>query len=195
MLDQAYATSTIIGLAAAGLVASNVLVDRGIDCDLSRRVPGILGGAAFLIAVLWLEPWIAVSVSGALTLCILVLRLGFRRGLRGVRGRLPVQAWSEITYPMAGTFSLAIGWGVLGDRWLAFLPIAFMAWGDATVGLVRYTIRRGRMARVWPPVAMLGVCLVAALLIQPYWVGAVGALVATAAERYRPWFGPAVFDV
>ena len=66
------------------------------------------------------------------------------------------------------------------------MPIGFMAWGDNVVGLTRVTIWRGRMARVWPSIAMLGVCLVAALLFQPYWIGAVGALAATAAERFRP---------
>ena len=92
MLDQAYGVSAIVGTTAAGLTASNVLVDRGVDRGLSRRVPGILGWTAFLIAVLWLEPWTAVAAAGALTLCILVLRVGFRLGLRGVRDRLPVQA-------------------------------------------------------------------------------------------------------
>ncbi len=38
----------------------------------------------------------------------------------------------------------------------------------------------------WPSVAMLNVCLAAAALYQPYWIGAVGALVATAAKRFRP---------
>ena len=33
---------------------------------------------------------------------------------------------------------------------------------------------------------MLGVCLAAAALFQPYWIGALGAIVATAAERRRP---------
>jgi hypothetical protein len=33
---------------------------------------------------------------------------------------------------------------------------------------------------------MLGVCLATAALFQPYWTAALGALVATAAERFRP---------
>ena len=33
--------------------------------------------------------------------------------------------------------------------------------------------------------AMLGICLAAALLFQPYWIGALGAIVATAADRFR----------
>ena len=87
---------------------------------------------------------------------------------------------------MAGTLSLALGWGVLGDRWLAFAPIAFMAWGDNVAGLARATVWRGSVASMWLSVGMLGVCLSAAALFQPYWIGAIGALVATAAERYGP---------
>lgn len=117
---------------------------------------------------------------------ILAVRLGFRRGLRGVSGNLPSQAWSEVTYALGGTAALAIGWGVLGDRWLAFLPIAFMAWGDSVAGLLRALRWPGNVASLWPSVAMIGVCLAAAAFYQPYWIGALGALVATAAERRRP---------
>ena len=186
MLDQTYAVSGVVLLALLGLVASNFMYDRGVHISLSRRVAPVLGGVAFLIAVTWLEVWMAVTLSGVLTLFILVLRLGFRRGLRGVSGGLPTLAWAEITYPIAGTASLAVGWGLLGDRWLAFAPIAFMAWGDSVAGLARATIWRGNVASLWPTIAMLGFCLAAAALFQPYWIGAVGAVAATAAERFRP---------
>ena len=186
MLYQAYATGGVVLLALLGLVASNFMYDRGVHISLSRRVAPVLGGGAFLVAVAWLEVWTAVTLSGVLTLFILVLRLGFRRGLRGVSGSFPPQAWAEITYPMAGTVSLAVGWGLLGDKWLAFVPIAFMAWGDSVAGLARATIWRGNVASIWPSIAMLGFCLAAAALFQPYWIGAVGAVVAVAAERFRP---------
>lgn len=186
MWYQAYAASAIGLLALAGLVASNVMFDRGVDPSLSRRVPGAVGGVAFLVAVLWLDPWAAAAVSGVLTLFVLVLRLGFRRGLRGVRGSFSTQAYAEVTFPLAGTVSLAVGWGLLGDRWLAFVPIAFMAFGDNVAGLARATIWQGARGRIWPSMAMLGVCLATAVLFEPFWVGAVGALVATAAERLRP---------
>ena len=186
MLGEAYAASGVVTLATVGLLASNILFDKGLDASLSRRVPGALGGFAYLIAVLWLGPWTAISLSAALSVFIIVLRLGFRRGLRGVTGDLQTQVWAEITYPLAGTAGLAIAWGLLGDRWLAFVPIAFMAWGDNVAGLVRaYTWDRNVLS-VWPSIAMLGVCLVAASLFQPYWIGALGALAATAAERRRP---------
>ena len=134
MLEQAFAVSGCVTVALVGLVASNLLYDRGVTNSLSRYVAPILGGVAFLVAVLWLDIWTATVLSCAMALFILAVRLGFRRGLRGVEGNLPTQAWAEVTYAMGGTASLAAGWGVLGDRWLAFLPIAFMAWGDSAAG-------------------------------------------------------------
>ena len=198
MLDHVYPVSGVVALALSGLVASNFLYDLGAPDSLPRRAAHSLGGAAFLIAVLWLDVWTAVTLSAILALLILALRSGFRRGLRGVSRSVSTRDWAEIAYPMAGTVSLAVGWGLLGDRWLAFLPIAFMAWGDSVAGLVRAAIRRGNMAgpvraTIWrgklaivlPSIAMLGVCLAAAALFQPYWVGALGAISATAAERFR----------
>ncbi len=186
MLEQAFALGGIATVGLAGLAASNFLYDLGVPNTISRYAAPMLGGTAFLVAVLLLDPWPATALSGGLALGILGLRVGFRRGLRGIRGNLKTQAWAEITYALAGTASLAIGWGLLGDRWLAFLPIAFMAWGDSAVGLLRATIWGRNVGSLWPSLGMLAVCLAAAALFQPYWIGALAALVATAAERRRP---------
>ena len=186
MLDQIVAVIGVVLVALAGLVASNVLYDRGVPSAASRYVAPVLGGVAFLIAVTWLDAWTAVTLASVLAASILALRLGFRRGLRGVHGTLPTQAWSEVTYATAGAASLAIGWGVLGEPWLAFLPVAFMAWGDSAAGFARATVWRDNVASVWPTMAMLGVCLATAAFFQPYWIGALGAVAATAAERRRP---------
>ncbi len=189
MLVQVFAVSGSVSVALVGLVASNLLYDHGVPNSLSRYVAPIIGGVAFLVAVLWLDAWTATVLSGAMAMFILAVRLGFRRGLRGVRGNLPSQAWSEVTYALAGTGALAIGWGLLGDKWLAFAPIAFMAWGDSTAGLARAMLWRSNVASVWPSLGMAGVCLGAAFLYQPYWIGAVGAVAATIAERKRPRLG------
>ncbi len=190
MLEQAYPAAVATSLAFGGLRLSNLLYDHGVANSLSRYVAPIFGGVAFLVAVLWLDTWAAIVLAGAMALFILAVRLGFRRGLRGVRGNLPTHAWSEVTYAVAGTAALAIGWGLLGDRWLAFAPIAFMAWGDSIAGLARATIWQGRVAGTWPSIAMLGVCLAAAVVFQPYWIGTIGAIVAVAAERRRPNVAP-----
>ena len=190
MFGQALAAASLLLLTVGGLAAANVLFDRGGDSYLSRRVPAAVGGLAYLIAVLLLDVWTATILSGALAVAVLGLRLGFWRGLRGVRGGLAAGAWAEIAYPLAGTVSLAVGWGLLGDRWLAFVPIAFMAWGDTVSALARGALRNGRSAQVWPSVAMLATCLATAALYHPYWIGALGAVLATGAERFRPTSHP-----
>ena len=45
---------------------------------------------------------------------------------------------------------------------------------------------QGNVASLCPSAAMLGVCLAAAALFQPFWIGAAGAAAAATAERHRP---------
>ena len=61
-----------------------------------------------------------------------------------------------------------------------------MAFGDSITGLVRSLVYKREVKGTWGSAAMLGVCLLVALLYQPYWVGAVGAVVATGAEKLSP---------
>jgi len=183
MLRYVFAIGAVVALALGGVILSNLVHDRGA-AGVSRRIAPVMGGAAYLAAIMWLDLPTAASVLGALTLLVVTLRLGFRHWLRGVKGNRRSQDWSEITYPVAATVSVVVGWGLVGDKWLGFMPVAFLAWGDSAAGLVRDMWER--VSRLWPLAAMLVVCLGAAALMQPYWIGAVGALVATAAERYRP---------
>ena len=64
-----------------------------------------------------------------------------------------------------------------------------MAWGDSTAGLTRTMFWRSNVASVWPSLGMAAICLGAAFPYQPYWIGAVGAVAATIAERKRPRLG------
>ena len=186
-MSEAYAAAAMALLAISGWGIANLLFDRGVPGTVSRRAAPALGGAAFLIAVLWLDASTAIAISAGLTVFALVLRLGFRRALRGVGRSSAARDWAEIAYPAAATVSLVVGWGLLGDRWLAFATIAFLSWGDSVAGLVRgVAVWSGRVMDAWrPSVAMLCVCLVVALVFQPYWVGAFGAISATAAEWFR----------
>ena len=188
MVKQIFGSIAVVSLVLGALVLANYLHDRGVANWVARRLTAVLGGVAFLMAVLWLEAGTAIGVVSALTLGIAVVRVVRRHGLRGVTGDRPSQNWSEVTFAAAGTLSLLVGWGLLGDRWLGFLPASFMAWGDNAAGIARDTFWRNHLTSPWPRVAMAAVCLGAAVLYQPYWAGAVGAVAATAAERYRPKF-------
>jgi len=186
VIAEALIAGGIAGFAALAVLAANRLRDRGTAASLSRRVAAVLGGGACLIAVLTLDAWMATAISASVALSVLLLRVYWPQQVRGLSGSGPVRRWGEIAYLLAATMAIMVGWGVLGDKWLAFLPIAFMAWGDNAAGLVRALGSGGREVDTWASAAMLAVCLGAAALYQPYWIGAIGAVAATVAERFRP---------
>lgn len=186
---QAPVAISVALLVCGGLGLSNLLYDRGVPRSIARRVAPGCAGAAFLIAALWLEPGVAILLALTLTGTLVVLKALRPTAMRGVEGELASQAWSEITFGLAGVVSLAVGWGWFGDPWLGFLPIAFMAWGDSTAGLARATLWRSNVASVWPSLGMGAICLGAAVLYQPYWIGIIGACAATIGERKRPRLG------
>src|SRR5438105_9581063 len=108
MLVQLLGVTGIAALVLSGLLAANLLRDRGVDPRITRRIAGALGGGVYLVAVLALDAWTAVAVSGVLTLAVLSLRLFFKRQVRGLAGAASGQRWAEIAYPLAGTISLVI---------------------------------------------------------------------------------------
>ena len=179
---------TLLGLMI--LLGANWLSDRRVSPDLSRRVAGALGGLVFLVAILTLEAEAAIILTFSIAAVIALLRWVARSHLRGLRRVESGSKWSEVAYPLAGAACLAFGWGILGDRWLAFVPIGFMAWGDNAAGITRSCLRPGRQTSYWPSVVMLAACLGVAFLYQPYWIAAAGALAAVIAERFRPTTHP-----
>ena len=191
MIDnQATIAAGVALMVGAGLVLSNLLRDVGAPRALARYVAPWIAGAAFLIAAIWLEPTVAIPLAAILTAVIVALKLFRSSALRGVEGRFTSQAWAEITFAVSGLTSLIVGWGIIGNPWLGFLPIAFMAWGDTASGLTRSMLPRSKAGTIWPSLAMITACLATALLCQPYWIGAAGAVAATIAERRQPTAGP-----
>ncbi len=183
----------VVGLALSSLLGSSVLRDRGVDAALCRRLAAVTGGTAYLMAVLRLDAWLAIALATAMACLIVMLRVGFTRYLRGVSGPRGERAFGEATFAVAGAASLAIGWGLLGDRWLGFIPIAFMAWGDNAAGLVRDRMTRGRDTSPWPSLAMFAVCAAFGALYQPHWAGLAAAVAATAVERIH-WTSHPLWD-
>jgi dolichol kinase len=177
----------VVAITLCALAGSNFLFDHGVPSSISRRFAPVVGGFAYLTAIIWLEKWIAIILCVILTLFILLLRLRFRGSLRGLKGTHPAQTWAEVTFTVAGTLTMLIGWGILDEKWLAFTPIAFLAWGDTAAGVAREIIGLDVKQSSWHMVAMFVVCLAAvAIWYHPFWIGAVGAVVATLAERFRP---------
>jgi hypothetical protein len=180
-----FAVGAVLALALGGLGASNLMHDSGAMRPFGRRVASAFGGLAYLVAVLWLDMRSAMAVLVALTLLVVVLGLSARRWIRGTQGKRRSQQWSQITFAVAGTTSIFVGWWLLNDKWIGFLPVAFLAWGDNVAGLIR-DVRGRSLPWPLPSAAMLAVGLVAACMVRPYWIGVAGSVAATIGERYRP---------
>jgi len=170
-----------------GLYLANLAYDAGLPQYESRKIGHAIGGWVFLVAVLlFASPWWPIITAGAFTLLLAGARLVKPSTFRGVGGSARAHAWAELWFPGAAAISLGIGWGWLGEPWLALTPILFMAWGDCVTGLIRSS-RYGREVKGnWGSVGMLGLCLMIAYLFTPYWIAVAGAGVATAAERFTP---------
>ena len=186
MSKQAIGITIVTFVGMAGLIGANWLSDCRVLPGVSRRVAGAAGGLAFLAAILTLDATAAIALTFSIAAGIAGLRWVAPSRLHGLRKSDFANNWSEIAYPLAGAASLAIGWGLLGNRWLGFVPIGFMAWGDNVAGITRSCLSAGQRNGAWPSVAMLAVCLGVAFLYQPYWIAAAGATAAVLAERFRP---------
>ena len=175
----------IAGAALLGLYLANLFYDSGIPQYISRKLGHLGGAVGFLLCPLLFEdfrwPLILTIAFTALLLYARALRPQFFRGVGG-SGR--PQALAEIYYPATGIVSIGVLWGLMGEPWLAIVPLLFMGAGDAMTGLIRSAVYGREVKGIWGSLGMLVTCLLLAYFITPYWIGAAGAVVATIAEKY-----------
>ena len=177
----------IAGSVLVGLYLANYFYDKGVEQYISRKVGHGVGGMSFLLCVfLFSSAWWPIILAATFILLLGGARLLKPHTFRGVGGTGRQHALAEVFFPVAGTISLGIGWGWLGNPWLAVVPILFMAWGDMLTGIVRSRIYGHEVKGNWGSLAMILVCLVVAYFFRPYWIGATGAVVATIVERFTP---------
>ena len=170
-----------------GLLIANKLFDKGIPQYVSRKVGHALGGLGYLGLILFFNtPLWALILSVGFTLMFLIARLYRPSTFRGVGGSARPHALAELWFPIAGTFSIIIGWWILQDKWLAVVPILFMAWGDCVTGLIRSLVYNKEVKGLYGSIGMIIVCMLVALLFHPYWIAAIGAVVATVVEAKTP---------
>jgi hypothetical protein len=116
----------------------------------------VIGGLAYLVAVLWLEPWMALVLSVSGLVFSALLRLRGTSALAGCAPPVAPTARSS-AIPPPPPLRWPIGWFGLHDQWLAFTTIAFTAWGDASAGLLRGWLANSRLDAVGAAAAMLTV--------------------------------------
>jgi len=187
VLAEAPFALLIAGAVLVGLYLANYFYDKGVEQYISRKVGHGVGGVRFVPCVfLFSSAWWPIIIASCFCLLLGGARLIKPQAFRGVGGTGRQHAFAEIYFPVAGVISLGVGWAWLGNPWLAVVPILFMAWGDMLTGLVRSRIYGREVKGDWGSVAMYVVCMSVAYFFEPYWIGAIGATVATLAERNTP---------
>lgn len=177
----------IIGAILVGLWLANYFYDAGVPQYISRKVGHGVGGMGYLLSLfLFSSAWWPLVLSGGFAFLLVGARVVRPETFRGVGGTGRLHALAEVWFPAAGTVALAIGWAWLNNPWLAVAPILFMAWGDMLTGLIRSQMYGREVKGNWGSVGMIVVCLLIAYSFEPYWIGAIGAVIATLTERFTP---------
>ena len=177
----------IAGAIIIGLYLANYFYDKGVEQYISRKVGhAVAGMGVLLFALLFSSAWWPIILAAGFTLLLGGARFIKPETFRGVGGISRQHAFAEVYLPAAGTLSLVVGWGWLGSPWLGVVPVLYVAWGDMVTGIVRSRIYGREVKGNLGSVAMIVVCLLVAYFYHPYWIAAVGAVVATLAERFTP---------
>ena len=168
-----------------GLYLANYFYDSKIPQYISRKIGHLAGCIAFMFLPFLFSSWVwPLVLTIGFTILLLYAKLFRPSTFRGVGGSGRTDAFAEIHFPAAGMILVGILWGVFNHPWLAVVPLAFMGGGDAITGIIRARVYGREVKGNWGSFGMIISCLLLAYFIQPYWIGALGAVVATLAERY-----------
>jgi len=178
----------IAGAAILGLYLANLFYDtKVIPHHVSRKLGHLGGCVGFLLCpFLFSSFWWPLILTTGFTILLIYARWRKPTLFRGVGGSGRLQALAEVHYPATGILVIAIGWGVMGEPWLAIVPLAFMGGGDAITGLIRNRVYRREVKGNWGSLGMLLVCLTLAYFVKPYWLGVAGAITAVLFEKFTP---------
>jgi len=175
----------IAGAALLGLYLANLFYDYSIPQYISRKLGHLGGCVGFLLCPLLFETfWWPLILTTGFTLLLLYARAFRPKTFRGVGGEGRPHALAEIHFPATGIVTIGICWGLLGEPWLAIVPLLFMGGGDAITGLIRSRVYGKEVKGNYGSLGMLATCLILAYFIQPYWIGVWGAATAVIAERF-----------
>ncbi len=154
----------------------DIMRRRGLPHNVAvyynRKVIHVFGGGvvALLTPCLFSSPTIPLILSLSLaTLCY----IPHRTGKLLYWFQVPDNMY-EVNFCIMWGVSLTLLWLIFNNPWLAIVPIAFMAFGDAATGIVRNTLFRRRTKHWIGNVAMFTVCAPIGL----YYAGLPGLLAA-----------------
>ncbi|GAI69752.1 unnamed protein product, partial [marine sediment metagenome] len=175
----------VLGGVFLSLYLSNLFYDYNIPQYISRKLGHLGGCVGFLLCpLLFSSFWWPLILTTGFTALLLYARLLRPNTFRGVGGSGRPEALAEIHFPATGIILIGVCWGLLGQPWLAIVPLTFLGGGDAITGIIRSKVYGKEVKGNWGSLGMLATCLILAYFIHPYWVGAAGATAAVMAERF-----------
>ena len=173
----------IVFLIIGGAFMSDKIFDHVKVSVLSRKAIHLTAGAGMLILPFIFESfWWPLGISIFFLIALSILH--FTNAKFGYGVRTPGR-FVEIWFCLSCVVVYATVWRI--DPWLATAPLVWMAIGDGVTGLLRWPLyhKQGEKG-IAGTAGMLAVCLTIAIMVHPYWIGAVGAVAATLAEKYTP---------
>lgn len=175
----------IAGAAMLGIWLANIAYDYKVPQYISRKLAHFGGAVGFLLCpFLFTSFWWPFVLSIGFTALLAGARIWRPTLFRGVGGSGRPNAIAELNYPAASIVLIGVLWGVFNQPWLAIVPLLFLGAGDGITGLVRSKVYGREVKGNWGSAAMIAVCLLLAVFIHPYWIGAAGAVMATIMEKY-----------
>jgi len=173
----------ITGASLVGLWISNVLFDLKVPHYISRKIGHSAGGLCFLLCALLFSSGIwPLIIAGSFTAVLWGARYTRPNTFRGVGGSAR-NNMAEVWFPLASLPVIGCGWVWLDKPLIAISCLLFMAWGDCVTGVVRSQVYGRPVKGLWGSLVMFITCLIIAwAFISPFWVGVVGALIATVTE-------------
>jgi len=175
----------ISGGVILSLYLANLFYDYKIPQYISRKLGHLGGAVGFLLCpFLFTSFWWPFILTLGFTALLGYARIFRPTTFRGVGGSGRLEALAEIHFPATGIVLIGVLWGIYDKPWLAIAPLCFMGAGDAITGLIRSKIYGKEVKGAWGSLGMLVTCLIFAYFVQPYWIGAAGAVTAVITERF-----------
>jgi dolichol kinase len=185
LLAEAPYAVVIAAAVLVGLWISNIVYDLKVPHYLSRKIGHSAGGLGFLLStLLFSSAWWPIILAALFGILLLTARLVRPQTFRGVGGSgRSEKVLAEVWFAWVAVPVFGISWLWLDRPFVAASCLLFMAWGDCVTGIVRSQVYHQAVKGLWGSLAMLCVCLIVSwAFITPFWIGAIGSLVAVATE-------------
>jgi len=172
----------------------NFLLKKGLKKEsaiyYNRKLIHIFAGGVVVVMVpfLFSSPWYPL-LSG---LVLTVIMLFFHKSGKILYWFQTKDDVNDVNFCFMWGLAVFILWIATGNKWIAIIPPAFMAFGDGITGIIRNLAFKQRVKHVIGNIYMLGVCIpigyffgvMSGIPGLEFW-GVIAAIVASVVEKFE----------